>query len=115
MTEIRKEVLKVCKIAETADEWSYSKNAVYPDYDLTDENEWKTFIKHRMIQVLYRHSKPYFSCNKRTEQETIQFTEVELRDAKVITAVVSWVEKNWQTNSIHLQVAYCSRVFGNHY
>ena len=36
MTEIRKAVLEVCKIAEIADEWSYNKYASYPDYDLTD-------------------------------------------------------------------------------
>lgn len=111
MTEIRKKVLEVCKTAEIADEWSYSKYAVYPDYDLRDESEWRTFVKHRAIHA-FRAS--LFS-NMRMEQETIQFSETELRDAKVVTAVISWVEKNCQTGTIHLQVAHCSRIFGNHY
>lgn len=115
MTEIRKAVLDVCKTAETADEYSYNKNAIRPDYDLTDEEDWKAYVKEQGIHALYRYSKPYYSCNKRTEQETIQFKETEMRDAKVITAIFSWVEKNHQTSSIHLQTASCSRVFGNHY
>ena len=55
MTEIRKAVLEVCKIAEIADEWSYNKYASYSDYDLTDIDEWKTFIKHRMLHALRRY------------------------------------------------------------
>lgn len=115
MTEIRKAVLEVCKIAEIADEWSYNKYASYPDYDLTDIDEWKTFIKHRMLHALRRYGKPYHSCNKRMEQETIQFTTTELRSKIVITAIVSWIEKNYQTGTIHLQTASCTRIFGNRY
>lgn len=115
MTEVRKAVLSVCQTAEAADEWSYSKNAVRPDYDLTDEDDWKAYVKEQGIHALFRYSKPYRSCNKRTEQETIQFKEVQMRDAKVITAILSWIERNHQTGSIHLQTASCTRVFGNCY
>ena len=115
MTEIRKAVLEVCKIAETADDWSYSKCAVYSDYDLTDIDEWKAFIRNRMLHALRRYDKPYFGCNKRMEQETIQFTVTELRDRTIVTAIVSWIEKNWQTGTIHLQTASCTRIFGNRY
>lgn len=112
MTEVRKNVLAVLRIAETADSWSFNDKAIYDDYDLTDEDEWKAYVKQQGIRALFRLNRPYYSCNKRTEQETIQFNEVQLRSGKVITAVISWIEKNHQTGSIHLQTASCSRVFG---
>ena len=115
MTEIRKAVLSVCRIAETADSWSYSNNPIHDDYDLTDEEDWKAYVKEQGLNALFRRNKPYYSCNKRTEQETIQFNGIEMRDTKVVTAIISWIEKNHQTGSIHLQTASCTRVFGNHY
>lgn len=115
MTEIHKAVLNVCEIAETADEWSYQQNAVRPDYDLTDEDNWKEYVRLQLIHAMLRYGKPYYSCNKRAIQEAVQFKTVQLRDVTVVTAIASWVEKNYQTDSLHLQTACCSRVFGNTY
>ena len=115
MTEIRKAVLEVCKIAETSDEYSYSKSAVYPDYDLTDIDEWKNFVRTHFIHAMLRYNKPYRSCNKRAIQEGVQFKAIQLRDATAVTATASWIEKNFQTGSIHLQTVSCMRAFGNTY
>ncbi|MBR0542483.1 MAG: hypothetical protein IJK26_09840 [Clostridia bacterium] len=115
MTETRKAVLDVCSIAEGKSEWSFSKNAIRPDYDLTDIDDWKKFVKEQGIHALYRYGKQHFSSVKRTVQETIQFKEFHTRDAVIVTAIFSWVEKNFQMNTIHLQTASCTRAFGNIY
>ena len=114
MTKIRKNVLNICKIAEMEDSYSYN-NTDDIDYNLNDDDEWKAFIKHNIPRALYNLGESYYANNMHTEQETIQFSETMLRDKKVITAIISWVEKNTQTGTIHLQLAYCTRTFGNCY
>lgn len=119
MTEIHKAVLKVCEIAETADEWSYQQNAVNLDYELTDEDKWKEYVLSQLIHAMLQYGKPYYGCNKRAIQEAVQFKvqfkTIQLHDATIVTAIASWVEKNYQTDSLYLQTACCSKVFGNTY
>jgi hypothetical protein len=104
MTEIRKAVLAVCKEAE-----------LWKTDGIETIEDWKTEVKYRLVHAMLRYGKKYYACNKRAIQEAVTFSEVQLRDVTVVTAVASWVEKNYQTGTIHLQTACCSRAFGNIY
>lgn len=103
MTEIRKRVLDVCKQAEFS--------------DIADTDEWKKKYKSLAIEAVigYDEKEKKWVCNRTMVQETVQFTEISLRDVDVVAMTVSWTEKVEQTGDINLQTATCIKAFGNVY
>ena len=103
MTEIRKQVLEVLRKAELS--------------DIADSEEWKKTFKPLVVEAVtgYDSRTKKRVCNRTMLQETVEFTEISLRDVSVVTMTVSWIEKVEQTKDVNLQTATCIRAFGNTY